>query len=387
MPASDHAALYGSGPTFAALPPESSRYETARAVVLSVPYDATTTYRGGARDGPRAIVDASREMELYDVELECEIAGVGIHTIPALEPHLGDPAQMVERVRQAVGPLLADGKLPILLGGEHTLTAGAIVACAAAWPDLAVLYVDAHADVRGPYLGARYNHASALRLALEDAPLQGSGRGSLGKAFSATSPIGSQAPAREQAPSPRSGVVACGVRSMAQEEAIYIKATGLPVVGAERVAAARRAGLGALEGLWAETLAHLGPPGRPLYISVDLDAFDSGIMPAVGTPEPGGLDWYEVLGLLRAASRRHPIVMADVMELSPGEGPVACAFTAAKLAYKLIGYALVAPDRAPPAPRTGALPQGASGRQGPRQGAEGVAEGAAPPPENSALER
>lgn len=327
MSANDQAPWFGSRPTFAGLPPESSRYEAARAVVLSAPYDATTTYRGGTRDGPRAIVDASRELELYDLELACEIAAAGIHTTPELEPHLGDPQAMVQRVRQAVAALLADGKFPLLLGGEHTLTAGAIAACATTWPELAVLYLDAHADVRGPYLGARYNHASALRLALEDA---GSTHDHAGHAESGHT----------------RGVVAVGVRSMAQEEATYIKDTGLAVIGAERIAATRREAPGALLRLWAETLAHLGPPGRPLYVSVDLDALDPGIMPAVGTPEPGGMDWYEAVSLLRAASRRHPIVMADVMELAPGEGPVACAFTAAKLAYKLIGYALVAPDRA-----------------------------------------
>ncbi|MDQ3700733.1 MAG: agmatinase family protein [Chloroflexota bacterium] len=342
MFANDHATWFGSRPTFAGLPPESSRYETARAVVLSAPYDATTTFRGGTRDGPRAIVDASRELELYDLELACEIATVGIHTTPELEPHLGDPRAMVHRVRQAVAALLADGKFPLLLGGEHTLTAGAIAACATTWPDLAVLYVDAHADVRGPYLGARYNHASALRLALEDAGL----KHDQAEHDQAEHDEAGHDQAGHAEGGYTRGVVAVGVRSMAQEEATYIRDTGLAVVGAERIAATRRDAPGALERLWAETLAHLGPPGGPLYVSVDLDALDPGIMPAVGTPEPGGLDWYEAVSLLRAASRRHPIVMADVMELAPGEGPVASAFTAAKLAYKLIGYALVAPDRA-----------------------------------------
>src|SRR5687768_4025107 len=130
----------GSSRTFGALPPGLSRFETARAVVLPVPYDATTTYRSGTRDGPRAIVDASRELELYDLELECEPADAGIHTADDVEPHLGDPGQMVARVRQSVAALLAAGKLPLMLGGEHTLTAGSVAACAAAYPDLAVLY-------------------------------------------------------------------------------------------------------------------------------------------------------------------------------------------------------------------------------------------------------
>jgi agmatinase len=292
-----------------------------------VPYDATTTFRAGARDGPRAIVDASMQLELYDAELGCEIAGVGIHTLPELEPHLGDPAAMVARVRETVAGLLADGKLPLLLGGEHTLTAGGVAACAAVHPDLAILYLDAHADVRGPYLGAEYNHASTLRLALL----------SLAGDEPTPSPVDDRA--RHPVAPP---AVVVGVRSLAAEEAAFIARTGLHVVPAESIATARRRGPEALEALWMGALELLGVPGRPLYLSIDLDVFDPGFVPAVGTPEPGGLDWYEVLALVRAAARRHPVVMADVMELAPAEGPVASAFTAAKLAYKLIGYALLA---------------------------------------------
>jgi agmatinase len=308
----------GSPHTFAALPPEQSDYGAARAVVVSVPYDGTTTYRSGTRDGPRAIVEASLQMELYDMELDREIADVGIHTLPEVEPHLGSPEQMVQRVQEVVAGLLAGGKFPLLLGGEHTLTAGAVAACATRYPDLGILYLDAHADVRAPYLGANYNHASALRLSLErlGCPLDGS------------------------QPPP---ALAVGIRSMATEEAEYVRRTRLRLVPAHTVAATRRSGPQALEALWNEALACLDPPGRPIYVSVDLDAFDPSLVAAVGTPEPGGLDWYEVTGLIRAAAARHPIVMGDVVELAPAEGPVAGAFTAAKLAYKLIGYALCTP--------------------------------------------
>ena len=309
--------LYGPPRVYAGLPPEQSDYATARAVVLPVPYDATTTFRGGTRDGPRAILDASMQLELYDLELRRETAEAGIHTLPELDPHLGSPEAMVGRVREAAQDVLRDGKLALMLGGEHTLTAGAVAACAGLHPRLGILYLDAHADVRGPYLGARFNHASALRLAL--AEIAGASRGI------------------STGPPP---AVAVGVRSQAAEEAAFIATRGLAVVQADQVAATRRAGPAALERLWETTLERLGPPGRPLYVSVDLDVFDPSVVAAVGTPEPGGLDWYEVLALLRAAARRHPIVMADVMELAPAEGPVAGAFTAAKLVYKLIGYAL-----------------------------------------------
>jgi hypothetical protein len=171
---------------------------------------------------------------------------------------------------------------------------------------------------------------------------------------------------------------------MAAEEAHYLRRGGLPVVTAARVAGTRRgagAGAGAedsLARLWDETLAALGPAGRPLYISVDLDVFDPGALPAVGTPEPGGLDWYEVTSLLRAAARRFRVVAADVMELAPAEGPVASAFTAAKLVYKLAGYALLggAPARASGTGGSGLRPRDAGGAA---TGYAATAEESAPP--------
>jgi agmatinase len=281
------------------------------------------------------------QLELYDLELRCEPAQAGIHTLPELEPHLGDPGRMVGRVKRAVAGLLADGKFPLMLGGEHTLTAGAVAACAERYPDLAILYLDAHADVRGPYLGADYNHASALRLSLEALASANAANSSAQRAGRA----GDKPPRYSRTPQDAvvqpPPAVAVGIRSMASEEAAYVEQTGLAIVPADRVATTRHSGQAALDQLWAETLASLGPAGRPLYVSVDLDAFDPAYVAAVGTPEPGGLDWYEVTGLLRAAAQRHPIVLADVMELAPGEGPAASAFTAAKLAYKLIGYALM----------------------------------------------
>ena len=303
--------LYGPPRTYGGLSGPSHSYDAARVVVLPIPYDATTTFRGGTRDGPRAIVDASLQMELYDVELAREPSDVGVHTLDELEPHLAGPEHMVRRVEAAVAQLLGDGKLPIMLGGEHTLTAGAVAACAARHPDLAVLYLDAHADVREPYLGAEYNHASALRLTLRHL----------------TWPSGEPPP-----------VAAVGIRSLATEEAGFIRDERIFVIGADEVAEARYAGKLAVEALWRTALDRLGLAGRPLYISVDLDAFDPAVVAAVGTPEPGGLGWYEALWLLRAAAERFHVVMCDVVELAPGEGPVASAFTAAKLVYKLIGY-------------------------------------------------
>lgn len=279
-------------------------------MIVPVPYDATTTFRSGTRDGPRAIIDASMQLELWDSELGCEPAEVGIHTLPEVEPHLGDPRLMVERVRAVVGSVLADGKCPIMIGGEHTLTIGAVAACREVFPDLAILYLDAHADVREPYLGAPVNHASALRLSIE----------ALNR------------------PDGAADVLAVGIRSLAREEELFLRENNVPHLLASTIASTRYQGPEARGYLWDEALAGLGASGRAVYISIDLDCFDPGTVAAVGTPEPGGLDWYEVTSLISAAAKRFRVVGADVVELAPDEGPVASAVTAAKLVYKLIGY-------------------------------------------------
>ncbi len=304
--------MFGSARIFGGLEAERSDYSTSHFVIVPVPYDATTTYRSGTRDGPRAIIDASLQMELWDIELGCEPADNGIHTFPEVEPHLGSSKLMVERVRDVVARVISDDKVPIMIGGEHTLTVGAVDACGAVYPGLAILYLDAHADVREPYLGAEWNHASALRLS-----------------------IGAIRRSRTVSEVP---VVAVGIRSAAAEEANYIRENELAVVLAQEVAETRYGGVAARDRLWDEVLARLGPCKTPLYISVDMDCFDPSVVAAVGTPEPGGLDWYEVTSLLRRACERFTVVGADVVELAPGEGPVAGTFTAAKLVYKLVGY-------------------------------------------------
>lgn len=306
------ALMFSAARIFGGLEPERSGYLTSQFVIVPVPYDATTTYRSGTRDGPRAIIDASLQLELWDLELGCEPADVGIHTFPEVEPHLGSSKLMVERVRDVVAGVIADHKVPIMIGGEHTLTAGAVDACGAVYPDLAILYLDAHADVREPYLGAEWNHASALRLS-----------------------IGAIRRGRTVSDVP---VVAVGIRSAAPEEAAYIRENELAVVLAQDVAETRYGGVAARDRLWEGVLERLGPRNTPLYISVDLDCLDPSVVSAVGTPEPGGLDWYEVTSLLRRACERFNVVGADVVELAPAEGPVAGTFAAAKLVYKLVGY-------------------------------------------------
>ncbi|MBI2936040.1 MAG: agmatinase [Chloroflexi bacterium] len=277
---------------FLALPPELSSLDTARVVLLPVPYDSTTSYRSGTREGPGAILEASRHLEEFDEELEREPCQVGIHTLPLLEPHVGDPEAMVRRVAQTVASLAGQGKLVGLLGGEHSLSIGAVQGLRKQFANLSVLYLDAHADLRDTYQGTPFSHACTARRILEHCPL-----------------------------------VAVGVRSLSQEEWEFVHARQVPLfLWSEGHP---------MEELSREVLNQLGPQ---VYISIDLDVFDPGFMPAVGTPEPGGMSWHQVLALLRTVSAQRRIVGFDLTELAPALGPPACSYTAARLAYKLIGY-------------------------------------------------
>ena len=277
--------------------PASVTLDDANVVIVPVPYDSTTSFKTGARHGPRAAITASKQLEEWDIELGRDISTVGIYTTQEIEPHTGGPEAMIERVRRVAGHFMAQDKLVALLGGEHTITVGGVSAALEKHPHLTVLYLDAHADLRDEYMGSRWSHACVARRLYE-----------------------------------RARVVEVGVRSMSQDEARFISANDVPVFTWPPS--------GDIEHLAANVIERLG---RDVYVSIDLDVFDPSIMPAVGTPEPGGMTWIDVTKLLRMISKRRQIVGFDVVELSPNEGPEACAFTAAKLLYKLIGYA-TSPD-------------------------------------------
>ncbi len=277
---------------FAALPLENSDYALSRVVILPVPYDATASGWVGSREGPAAIIDASENMELYDIGIACEPYRVGIHTLPEVAVHSGNPQAMVERIEAVVGELIEDGKFVATLGGEHTVAVGAARAHARRFPDLSVLAFDANADLRDSYLDTPYNHACTLRRVLEAAP-----------------------------------VVQVGLRSAEREEHDYIRERGLPFYSPQEY---RRLGP---QGL-AEQLS------ESVYVTIDLDAFDPSQVAAVGTPEPGGLLWDEVSELLETVARRKRIVGFDVTELAPSLGPRANAQFAARLTYRLIGLAV-----------------------------------------------
>jgi agmatinase len=280
--------------TFLDTPPEQADLSAARVVVVPVPYDGTTSYRGGARDGPTAILDASRHLEDYDLELDRDISLVGIHTAPEISPDASGPEALIDQVRRAVLSVAERGKLAALLGGEHTIAIGAVKALAQVHSDLSVLCLDAHADLRDTYLGTAWGHASVNRRLHDICP-----------------------------------IALAGVRSLSASERGFAKDVGLPLFywGGPTTD---------LEDLLEEVLEALS---SQVYVSIDLDVFDPSVMAAVGTPEPGGLGWREVTWLLKAVADRRQVVGFDVAELSPNEGPEACAYTAAKLAYKLMGYA------------------------------------------------
>ncbi|MGA2285259.1 MAG: agmatinase [Dehalococcoidia bacterium] len=282
---------------FLAPEPDLTAFETSRVAILPVPYDATTTARAGARNGPAAIIHASQDLEPYDLALGFDTTRHGVHTLPELAPHSGSPEAMVERVEAAVGDLLDAGKFIVTLGGEHTVAVGAVRAHARRRPDLSVLAIDAHADLRDVYLDSPYNHACVLRRVVESCP-----------------------------------VVMVGMRSVSADQVAFIREREMTFL----TPAAYRA----LPDGPAELVGHLS---SNVYVDIDLDGLDPAQMAAVGTPEPGGLFWDEVIALLAALAATKRIVGCDLTELAPDLGPPACATLAARLAQRLIGLALGKP--------------------------------------------
>jgi len=277
---------------FGGIDPEYEAIEQAAFVVVPVPYDLTTTYQGGARKGPAAILEASCNMELYDEELDAETYRAGIHTVPPLEAVAAGPEGMLDRVEEAIDGVFEMGKIPVMLGGEHSITLGAVRAAVKRYPKLSVLHLDAHADMRVSYQGTPYSHACIGRRMLELCP-----------------------------------VVQAGIRSMSIEEATFLRKGTVPVFSAADIRKDRT---------WVnKALRRLS---KDVYISVDLDALDPSVMPATGTPEPGGMLWQDVLELIREVCRKRRVVGFDVVELAPIPGMVAPDFLAARLAYRMMGY-------------------------------------------------
>jgi agmatinase len=275
--------------TFGNLPPEYSALQSAKIVIIPVPYDGTSTWLKGADKGPAAIIEASANMELYDIETDSEVYRNGIFTDKPLDVK-SSAEDMVEAVRQRVEKFLEQNKFVVVLGGEHSVSIGAVKAHAADSKDITVLQLDAHADLRDEYEGSKYNHACVM------------------------------ARIRQLCQ-----IVQVGIRSMDSSEKKLIDKRRIFFAEDihDRVD-------------WpSEAIANLSDN---VYITIDLDVFDPSLMPSTGTPEPGGLLWYDVLRLLRAVCKERSVVGFDVVELCPNETNKAPDFLAAKLIYKLLSY-------------------------------------------------
>ena len=275
---------------FGGIGEEFRNYDRSPVVILPVPYDETSTWVKGADQGPAAILEASANMELYDIDTDSEIYKKGIFTAPAVGEK-NSPDDMVKSVHQAVSGYLDDGKFVVTLGGEHSVTIGAVQAHVEKVPGLCVLQIDAHTDLRQEYEGSPFNHACVMARVREWCPF-----------------------------------VQVGIRSMDVEEKNYMTR--------DRVFFARDI-VGAGNEWMDDVLEKLD---FNVYLTIDLDGLDPSVLPSTGTPEPGGLNYYDVLNLVRKVIVKKNLVGFDVVELCPNENERSSDFLAAKLVYQILSY-------------------------------------------------
>ncbi|MDP3991105.1 MAG: agmatinase [Candidatus Nealsonbacteria bacterium] len=267
-------------------------YKKARVAVLLVPYESTTYYKSGTKSGPQAIIEASRHMELYDLDRKKAIKETDIFTLDELEPSKNLPKEMIIRIRDVVDRILEDKKAPFILGGEHSITTGPVLALKNKGFNFSVLQIDAHSDLRDEFQDTKYHHGCVMRRV------------------------------RNLIPS----VVQVGIRSMSPEEAEYVESKKINNIFYKK------------DGLPVEKI--ISSLKENVYLTFDLDALDPSIMPSVGTPEPGGFMWDEIINFLEKLGKERNIIGADVVELSPIPGLIGPDFLAARLVYKIIGLIL-----------------------------------------------
>ncbi|MGB2988276.1 MAG: agmatinase [Phycisphaerae bacterium] len=281
---------------FLGLDEEHCRYHDARFVVLPVPFDPTTSYQPGARNGPAAIISASQHMEWFDEELGDEYYKCGIATLDPVEPDMTGPEAMHEGLFKLARRLVRDGKFLFALGGEHSISSALVRAVMAKHKKLSVLQIDAHCDLRDRYRGNPYSHACVMRRIVD-----------LG-----------------------ASIVPVGVRSVSPEDHRFMKRRRIDPITARECHT---------DGNWVNRA--LNALGDTVYVTIDIDGFDPACAPGTGTPEPGGLDWYQVTALLRRVAAEKKVVGADIVEVAPIPGQVVTEFLAARLAYKLMAYVQV----------------------------------------------
>lgn len=285
---------HGAPLQFGGAMPVMKSFDDSRVVILPVPVERTTSYGAGTRSGPREILEASSHMELWDEETGADVHDVGIFTLPAMELPFGELEPLMEEVRRVAAEVLARDKFLVALGGEHSITPPLVAAAAARYPGLTVLQIDAHADLRRSYMGTRDNHACAMRRSLDYV----------------------------------TSLTQVGIRSMSTEEAEAAPGLDTKIFYDFNMRQDPK---------WIDRAVDTLGDG-PVYITIDVDGMDPAIMPSTGTPEPGGLSWYEILALLRTTITRRNVVAGDVVELSPIPGLLAPNFLCAKLIYKMLCY-------------------------------------------------
>ena len=287
------------GLVFGGTLPKRATFDTSSVVILPCPVDRTTSYVAGTRNGPHEILQASTHMELWDEEMNVDVHGVGIFTLPEMELPLGEMAPLVDEIERVAYEIISRDKFLVTLGGEHSITPPLVSAAARKYSGLSVLQIDAHADMRDAYMGTTHNHACAMRRSLQYA-----------------------------------SVTQVGIRSLSTEEAEVLPKLKTTVFFDSTM---RR------DPKWIDTIVE--SLGQNVYVTIDVDGMDPAIMPSTGTPEPGGLSWPEITRLLRTTAERRRIVSADIVELSPIPGMVAPNFLCARLLYKLLTYRFASDPR------------------------------------------
>lgn len=281
--------------SFLALEDEYAGYKRSKVVMLKAPFEKTTTYIHGTKFGPDAIIEASRYLERFDEELNQETYRMGIYTAGISGMDEISSEAMVEKITSSIAELLKAGKFPILLGGEHSVTVGAVKAFRDVFPNISVLHLDAHYDMRDELNGSKLNHGCVARRISEICP-----------------------------------IVQIGQRSLSKEEKDFLSS-----VPSEKIKTINVYDILEMP-LWKDTVSN--SLSENVYVTIDMDVFDPSIVPALGTPEPGGIGWYETLDLLKEIAKDKKIVGFDVVELCPIKGQTSSDFLAAKLIYRLLGY-------------------------------------------------
>lgn len=280
---------------FAGIKPTLSGYRKAKFIILPIPVDITSEWKHGSNLAPESIIEASDFLEFYDIELERDISQVGIFTVDPITPISKDLKKTINLIYSRSKYYIKDGKFIIGIGGEHTISLGIVKAYLSLYKNVTVIQLDAHADLRNRYLKRYYSQATVMRRISE-----------------------------------LCNIVQVGIRSISKEEHNYIKQNNIPLFSMEYIR------YNSLESILNQILSLTS---ENVYLTIDMDVFDPAFVPSVGTPEPEGMNWRQVVHLIKEVSAKRKIIGADIVELCPVKNEHASVYTAAKLIYKIIGYA------------------------------------------------